>query len=74
MTVNVPPGQSKQLSERSVATGSRKCSSTKQMKTWSNDAAGNPRADTVAGQGSANAIYGRPLYGRNIRLTLTKEW
>jgi iron complex outermembrane receptor protein len=35
---------------------------------------GNPRADAVAGQGSADAIYGRPLFGRNIRLTLTQEW
>jgi iron complex outermembrane recepter protein len=35
---------------------------------------GNPRADAVAGQGSADAIYGRPLFGRNIRLTLTREW
>jgi len=35
---------------------------------------GNPRADAVAGQGAADAIYGRPLYGRNVRLTLSKEW
>ncbi|WP_457390033.1 TonB-dependent receptor [Roseateles sp. P5_E1] len=35
---------------------------------------GNPRADAVAGQGSADAIYGRPLFGRNVRLTLTQEW
>lgn len=35
---------------------------------------GNPRADAVAGQGSADAIYGRPLFGRNVRLTLTREW
>jgi outer membrane receptor protein involved in Fe transport len=35
---------------------------------------GNPRADAVAGQGSADAIYGRPLFGRNARLTLTREW
>jgi len=35
---------------------------------------GNPRADAVAGQGSADAIYGRPLYGRNIRLAVTQEW
>jgi iron complex outermembrane receptor protein len=35
---------------------------------------GNPRADAVAGQGSADAIYGRPLFGRNARLTLTQEW
>jgi outer membrane receptor protein involved in Fe transport len=35
---------------------------------------GNPRADAVAGQGAADAIYGRPLYGRNTRLSLTKEW
>jgi len=35
---------------------------------------GNPRADAVAGQGSADAIYGRPLFGRNVRLALTQEW
>ena len=35
---------------------------------------GNPRADAIAGQGSPNAIYGRPLYGRSIRLVLSKEW
>lgn len=35
---------------------------------------GNPRADAVAGQGSADAIYGRPLFGRNVRLTLSREW
>jgi hypothetical protein len=35
---------------------------------------GNPRADAVAGQGAADAIYGRPLFGRNVRLTLTREW
>ena len=35
---------------------------------------GNPRADAVAGQGSADAIYGRPLFGRNVRLTMTREW
>lgn len=35
---------------------------------------GNPRADAVAGQGAADAIYGRPLFGRNARLTLTQEW
>lgn len=35
---------------------------------------GNPRADAVAGQGAADAIYGRPLFGRNVRLTMTREW
>ncbi|MDR7272110.1 outer membrane receptor protein involved in Fe transport [Pelomonas saccharophila] len=35
---------------------------------------GNPRADAVAGQGTADAIYGRPLFGRNVRLTMTQEW
>lgn len=35
---------------------------------------GNPRTDQVAGQGSVNAIYGRPLFGRNFRLTATYSW
>jgi outer membrane receptor protein involved in Fe transport len=35
---------------------------------------GNPRADAIAGQGSATAIYGRPLYGRGVRLLLSKEF
>jgi iron complex outermembrane receptor protein len=35
---------------------------------------GNLRADAVAGQGAADAIYGRPVYGRSVRLMLSKEW
>jgi iron complex outermembrane recepter protein len=35
---------------------------------------GNPRIDAVAGQGTANAIYARPIFGRNFRLIVTKEW
>lgn len=32
---------------------------------------GNPRNDALFGQGSAEVIYGRPLFGRNFRLTAT---
>jgi iron complex outermembrane recepter protein len=35
---------------------------------------GNPRIDAVAGQGSANAIYARPIFGRNFRFIVTKKW
>ncbi|MET4897798.1 TonB-dependent receptor [Sphingomonadaceae bacterium jetA1] len=35
---------------------------------------GNTRTDTLAGQGSPSAIYGRPLFGRNVRLVVTKRW
>lgn len=35
---------------------------------------GNTRTDTLSGQGSPIAIYGRPLFGRNVRLVLTKRW
>lgn len=35
---------------------------------------GNPRTDQLAGQGSSTAIYGRPLFGRNVRFVLTKAW
>jgi iron complex outermembrane recepter protein len=35
---------------------------------------GNPRTDQVAGQGCVNAIYGRPLLGRNFSLTATYSW
>ncbi len=30
---------------------------------------GNPRADVVSGQGSPEAIYGRPLYGRTFEIS-----
>ncbi|WP_314376284.1 TonB-dependent receptor domain-containing protein [Sphingomonas paucimobilis] len=35
---------------------------------------GNTRTDTLSGQGTPTAIYGRPLFGRNVRLVLTKRW
>ena len=35
---------------------------------------GNTRTDALAGQGSSEAIYGRPLFGRNFRLILSRSW
>jgi outer membrane receptor protein involved in Fe transport len=35
---------------------------------------GNTRTDQFAGQGTAEAIYGRPLFGRNFRLILSRSW
>lgn len=35
---------------------------------------GNPRSDAISGQGSADAIYGRPIFGRNFRLTVTRTF
>ena len=35
---------------------------------------GNPRTDQLAGQDSSEAIYGRPLFGRNFRLIVSKSW
>jgi iron complex outermembrane receptor protein len=35
---------------------------------------GNLRSDLLAGQGTAEAVYGRPLFGRNVRLVLTRRW
>lgn len=35
---------------------------------------GNPRTDQLDGQGSSTAIYGRPLFGRNVRFVLTRAW
>lgn len=35
---------------------------------------GNTRTDALAGQGSSEAIYGRPLFGRNFRLMLNRNW
>lgn len=35
---------------------------------------GNTRTDALSGQGSREAIYGRPLFGRNFRLMLNREW
>lgn len=35
---------------------------------------GNPRVDVVQGQGTANAIYGRPLFGRLFNASITYKW
>lgn len=35
---------------------------------------GNPRTDQLAGQGASDAIYGRPLFGRNVRFILNRSW
>ncbi|RSV47643.1 TonB-dependent receptor [Sphingomonas sp. ABOLD] len=35
---------------------------------------GNTRTDQFAGQGSSQAIYGRPLFGRNFRLIVSRSW
>lgn len=35
---------------------------------------GNPRNDQFSGQGSAETIYGRPIFGRNFRLVLTRSF
>lgn len=35
---------------------------------------GNPRTDQLAGQDASEAIYGRPLFGRNFRLIVSKSW
>ncbi|WP_232824582.1 TonB-dependent receptor [Blastomonas sp. UPD001] len=35
---------------------------------------GNPRTDQLAGQGASQAIYGRPLFGRNVRFVVTRKW
>jgi outer membrane receptor protein involved in Fe transport len=35
---------------------------------------GNTRTDQFAGQGSSEAIYGRPLFGRNFRFVLSRSW
>ncbi len=35
---------------------------------------GNTRTDQVSGQGSPEAIYGRPIFGRNVRLVVGKSW
>lgn len=35
---------------------------------------GNPRTDQLAGQGASTAIYGRPVFGRNVRFVVTKRW
>lgn len=35
---------------------------------------GNTRTDSLSGQGSAEAIYGRPIFGRNFRLVVGTSW
>lgn len=35
---------------------------------------GNPRTDQLAGQGSSDAIYGRPVFGRNVRFIVSMSW
>lgn len=35
---------------------------------------GNTRTDQFAGQGTSQAIYGRPLFGRNFRFILSRSW
>lgn len=35
---------------------------------------GNTRTDALGGQGSREAIYGRPVFGRSARLVLSKAW
>ena len=35
---------------------------------------GNTRTDQFSGQGSREAIYGRPLFGRNVRFILSRSW
>ena len=35
---------------------------------------GNTRTDQLSGQGTADAIYGRPNFGRNVRLVVSKSW
>ena len=35
---------------------------------------GNTRTDQFSGQGTADAIYGRPNFGRNVRLVVSKSW
>jgi iron complex outermembrane recepter protein len=35
---------------------------------------GNTRTDMLSGQGTADAIYGRPIFGRSVRFVLNKSW
>lgn len=35
---------------------------------------GNPRSDTFIGQGTSEAIYGRPIFGRSFQVALTYAW
>lgn len=35
---------------------------------------GNPRTDSLGGQGTANAIYGRPVFARQFQMSLAYRW
>lgn len=35
---------------------------------------GNTRTDALSGQGTKEAIYGRPIFGRNVRFVVSKSW
>ncbi|ESQ83639.1 hypothetical protein ABENE_20215 [Asticcacaulis benevestitus DSM 16100 = ATCC BAA-896] len=35
---------------------------------------GNTRTDTLSGQGTPTAIYGRPLFGRSFRVIASRKW
>ncbi len=35
---------------------------------------GNPRTDPLVGQGTSNAIYARPIFGRTFRMSLSYSW
>jgi outer membrane receptor protein involved in Fe transport len=35
---------------------------------------GNPRVDTLVGQGTSTAIYARPIFGRTFRVSMTYRW
>jgi iron complex outermembrane recepter protein len=35
---------------------------------------GNPRADKLVGQGTPEPIYGRPIFGRNFELSVTRDF
>jgi hypothetical protein len=35
---------------------------------------GNTAGDVLTGQGSATAIFGRPLFGRSFRFVLSRKW
>jgi outer membrane receptor protein involved in Fe transport len=35
---------------------------------------GNPRTDQLSGQGTAVVNYGRPIFGRSVKVVLTRKW
>lgn len=35
---------------------------------------GNTAGDTLTGQGTPEAVFGRPLFGRNVRLVVSRKW